>query len=91
MIRISIKHLVFIIPLLLGAWGVMGQKTVKGKIVDAETGETLIGATAIIEGTSIGAASDPDGNFTIYCTKEGKITLIFRNVGYEEQQKKRIA
>lgn len=87
MIRISIKHLVFIIPLLLGAWGIMGQTTVKGKIVDAETGETLIGATAVIEGTSIGAASDPDGNFTIYCTKEGEITLIFRNVGYEEQQK----
>ena len=37
-----------------------------GKVVDAKTGETLIGATVLVDGnTSMGAATDMDGNFTI--------------------------
>lgn len=39
--------------------------TISGKVVDATTGETIIGANIIVEGLTLGAASDLDGNYTI--------------------------
>ena len=39
--------------------------SLKGKITDAETGEELIGASVIIEGTTVGVSSDLDGNFRL--------------------------
>lgn len=56
------------------------ETIVKGTIVD-ETGEPLIGATVLVEGTSIGAAADLDGNFTIKCKPGAKLKISY--VGYE--------
>lgn len=85
--RIFIKYLVFMIPMLFGALSVMSQGVVKGVIVDSETGETLIGATVMIQGTSIGDATDLDGKFLIKTDKTGRQTLVFRSVGYLEMTK----
>jgi len=43
--------------------GVTGKIT--GVVTDSETGEPLVGANVIIEGTTMGAAADPDGYFSI--------------------------
>jgi hypothetical protein len=41
---------------------------ISGKIIDKKTGETLPGASVLIEGTVQGASSDFDGNYIItYC------------------------
>jgi len=34
-----------------------------GKVTDQSTGEPIIGANVIIQGTSLGAATDVDGDF----------------------------
>ena len=47
-----------------------------GKIVDAKTGETLPGATVLIEGTTKGVSSDFDGNFSLAGLQPGKYTII---------------
>lgn len=39
--------------------------TIKGIVKDKKTGEALIGAAVKIKGTSTGAATDFDGNFTL--------------------------
>ena len=39
--------------------------TIKGRIVDSETGEALPGANVAILGTGLGAATDLRGNYTI--------------------------
>ena len=39
--------------------------TIRGQIVEDATGEALIGATVMVEGTSTGATTDLDGNYTI--------------------------
>ena len=62
----------------------MAQYVIKGKVVDAVTKEELIGATAIIEGTTIGSAVDFDGNFEIDSPNDGNVKLVFRNMGYDE-------
>lgn len=41
----------------------MAQTTVKGQLVDAETGEPLVGAAVMVEGTTQGSVTDIDGYF----------------------------
>ena len=45
---------------------------IKGIITDAETGETLIGATVLITGTSFGTATGIDGDYEIDNIRPGE-------------------
>lgn len=63
-----------------------GQKNdglINGRVT--EKGGALIGVTAMIEGTSIGAFTDLDGNFKLDPAniEESKITIKFQYVGYK--------
>ena len=57
--------------------------TVTGTVTDA-TGEPLIGASVIAKGTSVGAATDFDGNYSL--SVDPKATLIVSYVGYDTQE-----
>ena len=46
----------------------VAQGTVKGKVVDAENNEPLIGATVSVSGTTLGTVTDIDGNFVLKLT-----------------------
>ncbi len=59
------------------------QTNISGTVND-ETGAPLPGATVIIEGTSIGVATDFDGNFSIQAS-QGE-TLLITYVGYADQR-----
>ena len=39
----------------------MAQRTIKGTVTDAQTGDALIGANVVVVGTSTGTISDIDG------------------------------
>ena len=70
----------FLLPL-----GLMAQTgKIAGKVVDRETGEPLIGANVIIVGTSLGDATDLDGNFVILNVPIGKHVLKASYVGYKD-------
>jgi hypothetical protein len=56
---------------------------VKGKIADANNNEPIPFANIIVEGTTIGATTDLDGNFTITGLTPGFINLRVSYVGYE--------
>ena len=56
---------------------------ITGTVVDA-TGEPVIGATVMEKGTSNGAVSDFDGNFTLK-VEAGKL-LVFSYIGYQTQE-----
>ncbi len=68
-------------PLASAATGPLAGRIV-GTVTDAQTGETLIGASARIAGTSIGAATDVDGRFSIPNAPSGPQTLVVSYVGY---------
>ncbi len=53
-----------------------------GTVLDAKTGETLPGATILIEGTTKGAAADFDGKFSINNVPVGKVNLIVSFISY---------
>jgi len=85
------KHFVhFLLVTLLTTFctvAAVAQTVVKGKLVDAETNEGLIGASVTVEGTSQGAVTDLDGSFTL-SVKSGTGTLIFKYIGYKDQKMK---
>ena len=59
------------------------ERVVKGQVVD-ETGEPVMGATVVVEGsTSNGVITDIDGNYTI--TISGKKNLVISFIGYTTQ------
>ncbi len=61
---------------------------IKGKVVDANSGEALIGANVIIVGTSIGAAANADGEFVLSSVKPGDYSLKISYVGYKDKIEK---
>ena len=56
--------------------------TLKGKIVDKETGEPLIGCNVIITGTDLGAATDLDGSYKIIKIPPGNYKVQVIMIGY---------
>ena len=76
------KHanFIFLMFLLLFPLGALAQQEmIKGQVID-DKGETIIGATVMVKGSSDGTITDLDGNFSV----KGKIgsTLSITYVGY---------
>ena len=68
---------------MLVSFASFSQTMVKGTLVDAQTGEVLIGASVVVEGTTIGTATALDGSFKI-TVPSGEQKLILSYVGYIE-------
>lgn len=60
--------------------------TIKGKVIDAKTGETVPGASVLIEGTTIGANTDFDGNYSIYNIEAGTYNLLCKFLSYSTKK-----
>lgn len=60
------------------------QAVIHGRILDAETGEALTGATVLIEGTQVGVIADTEGRFQLHFSRRahhgGKLYVSF--MGY---------
>jgi len=50
---------------------------IAGRVIDAETGEPLIGVNVIIENTNMGAATDAEGEFFIINIPDYYFDIIF--------------
>ena len=59
------------------------QSTIKGQEKDA-TGEPVIGASVLINGTSNGTVTDLDGNFSISVQPGATLTISY--IGFQKQQ-----
>ena len=76
---IGIFLLVLALPML-----VFAQATISGKVTDAKTGNPLAGANVLVVGTSLGAAADANGNYTIMTVPSGAQTITVSVIGYEQ-------
>ena len=65
---------------------VFAQNTGKiaGTVKDSETGEPLIGANVIVEGTDLGAASNENGKFHILQVPPGEYRIVCNYIGYHK-------
>ena len=83
------KHLIhFLLVAVLSVFSAaaFAQTTVRGQLVDSETGEPLVGAAVMVEGTSQGTVTDIDGYFKQGVAQGG--TLVFKYVGFKDLKKK---
>lgn len=58
---------------------------VEGQVVDADTGEPLVGVTVFVIGTQTGTTTDAEGRFSLTVPDGGEV-LGFTYVGYEGQE-----
>jgi hypothetical protein len=64
---------------------VLGQNgKIHGKVVDRETGDALPGANVVVVGTSLGAATDVNGEYYIFNVPAGIYSLKSSFIGYRD-------
>lgn len=83
-----IKRILFLTTLLFTIasylfGGTTGKLT--GKIIDAENGEILPGINILIDGTTMGDASDINGEYLINNIPPGTYTVVASGVGFQKQ------
>ncbi len=76
------KAFLFVLVLSINVNAQYGK--IRGVITDAQTGETIIGATVIIEGTTKGAATNIDGEYIILAVRPGSVNLLVSYLGYND-------
>ncbi|MCU0331838.1 MAG: TonB-dependent receptor [Ignavibacteriaceae bacterium] len=79
----KIYTFVISIFLLLSSLAFSQTYTISGKVTDGMNGEALIGANIFLQGTSWGAASDANGNYSIVA-RPGKYTINCSYIGYDK-------
>ncbi len=78
------RNLITLVITLLMPMFIYGQ-SISGKVTD-ETGNPLIGANVVVEGTDLGAASMEDGTYSI-SIGEGSYTVMTSVIGYTSSTK----
>ena len=73
---------VFVVLAAIPALSASAQFSVSGQISNKENGETLTGANIYLTGTTLGAASDDDGKFTITGVSAGSYTVRVSYFGF---------
>ena len=58
--------------------------TVKGNVTSKTDGQPIIGASVLLDGTTIGVVTDLDGKFSISAPLDG--TIIISYIGYKQQR-----
>ncbi len=79
----KIYTLIITIVLLLSFATFAQTFKLSGKVTEATNGEALIGANVFLKETSLGAASDANGNYSLSVTP-GSYTMTCSYIGYEK-------
>lgn len=74
--------LVFFLITATASAGTNGK--VSGTVKDAQTGEVIVGANIIVEGTYLGAAADINGYFSVHNVPPGEYRISVSALGYQK-------
>ena len=78
-----VKKLALVLAGLTVAWTLSAQKTITGVVTD-ESGEPLIGAGVVVEGTTVGTITGIDGDYTLAVPADA-VNLVFSFIGLSDQ------
>ena len=78
-----VKKLALALLGLVSAWTLSAQTTITGVVTD-ESGEPLIGAGVVVEGTTIGTVTGIDGDYELTVPADA-VNLVFSFIGLSEQ------
>lgn len=73
----------FTLLIMLSTICLFGQESISGKIIDSTSGEPMVGATVIIEGTSTGTITDLDGAFSIMANPGDNVVISY--IGFDDK------
>lgn len=79
------KKIILLIPFILIGVLTGAQNNFKALIKDGKTGEPLIGATAVLLGTTNGGSADGKGLTEINNVPDGKQIIVFSYAGYAQK------
>ncbi len=82
MVRKSLMTLVAV--LLISSVALSQSGKITGRVIDRETGDALPGANVIIEGTTLGAATNVSGEFVILSVPTGVYKVKSSFIGYQQ-------
>ena len=77
----------YLLCLLIPFWvcSLQAQRTISGLVTDGQTGDPLIGANILIEGTSKGTVTDIDGSYSLEISEDDQ-ALIISYTGFQNQR-----
>lgn len=79
------KRILIFFALLLSAFCLYAQKTIRGKVTDAEGGSPVPNVSVTIKGKSTGTTTDYNGEYAIQITGTNSI-LVFTTIGYTARE-----
>jgi TonB-dependent receptor len=82
----NIRNILIILLLTLTKLTISQTSSVRGKVIDGVTGETLPGAVVMLEGTTNGSNTDLDGNFVIGSVAPGTYTVVCQLISYNTKK-----
>lgn len=82
-IKSGIKSIFFSMLLAVTVAAQNTTQTVRGRVLDQDSKQALIGATITVAGTNLGAVTDAEGYFRIPNVMLGRVTLKLSYIGYE--------
>lgn len=80
-----IRYSFILVFTLLSGFAVAQNGTIGGRVVDYKTKEGIIGASVVIQGTTVGGATDVEGNFLIANVKPGTYVIVVSYIAYKTQ------
>ena len=77
----TIQKLLCLLFLISPIFALAQERTISGKVTDAETGDNLPGVNIIIKGTSVGTSTDANGSYSLSVSDDNAV-LVFSFIGY---------
>lgn len=83
--KFLLRMFLLVTIVLINCTSIYSQGRIKGQITDSTSYNSLVSANVFIMGTSLGAASDNEGEYIITGVPEGKYTLKVSYIGYKSK------
>ncbi len=80
------KKIILLLAAVLSINSSFSQNIFKAILKDSTTQETLVGATAVLKGTSNGASSNSNGEITINNIPDGEQTIVYSSISYKKSE-----
>ncbi|MEM6628113.1 MAG: SusC/RagA family TonB-linked outer membrane protein [Bacteroidota bacterium] len=84
--QVSLRISTVLMGILLMSTMALAQRSVTGTVTDAGSGDAIPGVAVLIKGTTVGAYTDENGQYSLSAPSEATV-LVFSYYGYETMEK----
>jgi outer membrane cobalamin receptor len=79
------RYLLILFFAVVAGCAVAQNGSIAGQVLDVKSSEAIIGANVVIQGTTVGSATDVEGNFSINNLKPDTYTIVVTYIAYKSQ------